>query len=225
MQPEAHSGTEMPPAAGGGHDFAAGADSSNRPWETDSLRLEADRPPLALGWLAMGAAAALLLSALAPGEGATGSPGWRLWLGILLLPAYAAGYRLTGWGLADVGGWRARPLGPLGFYVAVLAVVLHALLGSPVPATAASRPLVALLALLLAAFSLCLALAVATGQSRYPPWLALANPFLLTALCTLPFSTTPWLDTIPPGFHLAHLLFFLAVTVTLSRFTADTKSS
>lgn len=225
MPADARSGVTRSAPAGAGHGLAAGADSSNRPWETDALRIEADRPPLALGWLAVGAAAALLLAALAPAAGAPQPSGWRLWLGILLLPAYAAGYRLTGWGLREAGAWRALPVFPLGLYVAVLAAVLHVLLGSKAAAGTLSPPLLALIVLLLAALSLSLALAIATGQTRYPPWLALANPFLLTALCTLPFWKAGPIATLPPGFHLAHLLFFLAVTLTLGRFTAEGETS
>ncbi len=120
------------------------ADSSNRPWETDSLRIGAADAPLALGLLAICAAALLSLADMAllySPEGGYGFasyqplaevPRWRLllghYLGILLLPAYIPGYWLVLHGLRDAGTRWSWPVFLLGSYTAAIGGAFHGLI-------------------------------------------------------------------------------------------------
>ncbi len=234
----------------------AGADSSNRPWETDSLRIGEPAAPVALGYLACAAAVVLAIAdvallyspraayAFGNYELLADVPRWRLlvghYLGILVLPAYIAGYWLVFCGLRGAGPWRSWPVLVLGAYGAAVAGAFHgmlalvalivqqgaggetALAGRLVEqARAFADPLHGLVIGLLALGSLWFAAAVAAGPSAYPRWLAAANPLALAALFVLPYYLAPGFAparlVLPAAFHLAHLVFFALVTAVLGR--------
>ncbi len=170
-------------------------------------------------------------------------PRWRLlaghYLGVLLLPAYLPGYWLVYSGLRDAGRWRSLPVLLLGSYTAVLGVAVHGLFAllalivqhREVDAAGAARllelarpfadPLHGLVNTLFALTSIWFALAVLSRRTRYPRWLAAANPLLLGLLFVLPYFVAPGfppaLLTAPASFHLAHLVFFCLVVACLRR--------
>ena len=231
------------------------ADSSNRPWETDSLRIGADEPPPALGLLAICAAALLACADLALLYSSDGVYGfgryeplaevarWRLllghYLGVLLLPAYIPGYWLVFRGLRDAGPWRSWPVFLLGSYAAAIAVAWHGSIAlltviarhGADDATAAARllaqardfadPLRGVVNVLVVLLSLAFAVAVLSGLSRFPRWLAAANPLVLGLIFVAPHFAAPGFAparfAAPAAFNLAHLVFFCLVTAALRR--------
>ncbi len=241
-----------PPARSPGW-AAAGADSSNRPWETDSLRISKPGLP-ALGVMAVAAAVLLSIADMAllysPTGGYTAGdygflaavPRWRLllghYLGILVLPFYLAGYWLVYRGLEQAGGWLSWPVLLLAAYATAVGSGLHApfaVLGLIVQQGAAGEaataqqligqarafvePLQALVVALSLAASLWFAVAVASGRSEFPRWLAAANPFVLFLLFATPYflapAFKPALLALPAAFSLAHVVFFALVTLCL----------
>ena len=235
--------------------LGGGADSSNRPWETDSLRIGASDAPLTLGLLAICAAAFLSLADMAllysPQGGygfgsyqaLTDVPRWRLllghYLGILLLPAYIPGYWLVRHGLRDAGGWCSWPVFLLGSYMAAIGGAFHGLIallalivqhGGTEPeaagrllesARAFADPLHGAVNGLFVLVSLWFAVAVVSGRTRFPRWLAAANPLVLGLLFVTPYFLAPTfrpaLLAAPASFNLAHLVFFCLVTAALRR--------
>lgn len=253
MQPEQGGWAD----GGGGEEpfLGAGADSSNRPWETDSLRIGEPAVPVALGYLACTAAALLAIADVAllyspraaytfgNYEPLADIPRWRLllghYLGILVLPAYIAGYWLVFCGLRGAGPWRSWPVLLLGAYGTAVAGAFHGLLalvalmvhqgaaGDPTSggalveqARAFTDPLHGLVIALFVLGSLWFAIAVASGASAYPRWLAAANPLALAALLVLPYYLAPGFAParllLPASFNLAHLVFFALVTAALA---------
>lgn len=222
--------------------LGGGADSSNRPWETDAIRISADRESRLPGLLAIGAAAILALAWLTlpqspPLDGGSASylrlaeaSRWSLLLshclGVLLLPLYGAGYWLAARGLRGAGAWRSRPVFLLGSCMAAIAGAHHGLLavltrvawhGGANPERAArllaqagaySEPLQGLALGLGALASAWFAIGVVSGSTRFPRWLALANPLVLGAALAAVLAT-------PASFHLAHLLFFCLIVRAL----------
>ncbi|MFQ5351270.1 MAG: DUF6796 family protein, partial [Thermoanaerobaculia bacterium] len=170
-------------------------------------------------------------------------PRWRLllghYLGILLLPAYIPGYWLVLHGLRDAGPWRSWPVFLLGSYTAAIGGAFHGLLallalivqhGDADPAAsgqllglarAFADPLHGLVNGLFVLASLWFAVAVLSGRSRFPRWLAAANPLLLGLLFVAPYFLAPTflpaLLAAPASFNLAHLVFFCLVTAALRR--------
>jgi hypothetical protein len=246
--------TDRPPETDASS-LRGGADSSNRPWETDSVAVGASDPPPALGALAICAAAllavadvALLYSpdggALSAGhQGLADVASWRLllghYLGILLLPAYIPGYWLVKHGLRGAGAWSSWAVFLLGSYAAAIAIARHALVAplaliarlggseppgsSPLLALARgyAEPVQGLVAGLLLLASIWFAVAVLSGRSRFPRWLAAANPMALalllvaTHLLTSGFRPSPF--AAQAAFDLAHLVFFCLIAVALRR--------
>ena len=236
------------------------ADSSNRPWDTDSLRIGSGDPPLSLALLAICAAALLSLADMAllySPEGGygigsylplAGVPRWRLllghYLGVLLLPAYIPGYWLVFKGLRDAGGWRSWPVFLLGGYTAAIGGALHGLFallalivqhGGVDPegsrqlleqARSFADPLHGLVNGLFVLTSVWFAVAVVSGRSRFPRWLAAANPLVLGLVFLAPYFVAPGfgpaLLAAPASFNLAHLVFFCLVAGALRR--APTRS-
>lgn len=235
--------------------LGGGADTSNRPWETDSLRIRAAGTVPRLGLLAITAAALLSLADMALLDAPAGGPGlggnealaavprWRLlvghYLGVLLLPAYIPGYWLVFRGLRDAGPWRSWPVFVLGSYTAALAAVTHGLVAllaviarhgaiDP-PASRALLeqarsfvdPLHGLVNALFALTSLWLAVAVLSGRTRLPRWLALANPLALALLFVLPTLVAPGAAAArlaaSASYNLGHLVFYCLVTAALGR--------
>ena len=213
----------------------AGADSSNRPWETDSLRIGAGRDDLAWGWLAIAAAALLSLADVAllysprgdygsaELELLAGLPRWRLllghYLGLLAMPLYIPGYWLLYRGLRAAGGWWSLPVFLLGAYAAAIGCGLHAAIalsaalagGEAAGATIAAlspfvRPLQGIVLGLVALASIWMALAIGSGRGRFPRWLAAATPFALALLFTVPYL-------VAPGFQPARLMLPAALNL------------
>ena len=258
MQPEEHSWRTGQPPDGGSAWLNGGADSSNRPWETDSLRIAGGDPVARVGVLVACAAALLALADMAllssaAGEHAFGDygrlaevPRWRLllghYLGILLLPAYVPGYWLVFRGLRQAGGWRSWPVFLIGSYSAIIAGAYHGLialfalivqLGITEPAAAGellerarafAEPLHGAIDALFVLASAWFAVAVLGGRTRFPRWLAAANPLVLALVLGAPNELVPGFTparlAAPASFNLAHLVFFLLVTVALRRATA-----
>ena len=239
----------------GASSLVGAADSSNRPWETDSLRVGAEPALPTLGVLAICAAALLSLADMAllysPAGGYGFSsyeplaevPRWRLllghYLGVLLLPAYIAGYWLVFQGLRGTGRWLSWPVFLLGSYGAAIGGAFHGLLalvavivqhGESDPAAserllglarAFVDPLHGAVNALFVLASACFAAAVLSGRSRYPRWLALANPLALGLLFVVPYLVAPGfppaLLAAPASFNLAHLVFFCLVAAARRR--------
>jgi hypothetical protein len=244
----------------GAASLGGGADSSNRPWETASLRIGDADPTTALGLLAICAAALLSLADMAllyspagvygfaPYQPLADAPHWRLlvghYLGVLLLPAYIPGYWMVFRGLRNAGVWRSWPVFLIGSYTAAIAGALHGLTGlvalivqhgesDPAAsqhllglASAFANPLHGLVNSLLVLVSLWFAVAVVSGHSRFPRWLAIANPLVLGLVFVAPYfaapSFKPALLAVHASFHLAHLVFFCLVTAALRRAPART---
>ena len=242
----------------GASSLGGGADSSNRPWETDSLRTGAGDPPLTLGLLAICAAAVLSLAdmalAYAP-EGGYGFglyqpfealPQWRLMLGhctgMLLLPAYIPGYWQVCRNLREAGAWLSRAVFVIGSLTAVIAatchggVALRALMvqtgfGGPAServlglARGISDPLSGWINIPFALASFGFTLAVLSGRTRFPRWLAYANPMVVGLVFVAPSLAAPTflpaLLAAPASFNLAHLVFFCLVTASLRQDRPD----
>lgn len=144
MRPQDHSWEPDGPSPGTAVSFGGGADSSNRPWETDSLRLAGPALARLLGPLSVAAAAVLALADLAllysPDGGygfgsyepLAGVPRWRLlaghYTGVLLLPAYIGGYWLASWALRAAGARWSWPVFILGAWGTAVAVGYQAML-------------------------------------------------------------------------------------------------
>ena len=239
----------------GATSLVGAADSSNRPWETDSLRIGAEEAPTALGVLVICVAALLSLADMALLYSPAGGygfasyeplaevPRWRLlvghYLGLLLLPAYIPGYWLVFRGLREAGPWRSWPVFLLGSYLAAIGGACHGLLalvaiivqhGETDPAASERLlglargfidPLHAVVNALFVLVSLWFAAGVLSGVTRYPRWLALANPLLLAILFVVPYylapGFTPALLAAPASFNLAHLVFFCLIVAALRR--------
>lgn len=254
MQPEDDS-PRTGPSPAGAFQLGGAADSSNRPWETESLRIGAGGRSRTIGWVAIAAAALVSLADMAllyspDGGYGFGSyeplgsvPRWRLlvghYLGILLLPAYVAGYWLVHRGLGPAGPWRSWPVFLLGSYAAVLGAACHGLFaplslivqhGGADLARARTLlqgarglvdPLHGLVNALLVLTSLWFAVTVLSRETRFPRWMAAANPLALALLFVLPYlfapGSTPALLAAPASFNLAHLVFFALVTAALGR--------
>ena len=246
---------QSPPEECGAASLVGAADSSNRPWETDSLRVGAEPALPTLGVLAIAAAALLSLADMAllysPAGGYGFSsyepladvPRWRLllghYLGVLLLPLYITGYWLVFQGLRGAGRWLSWPVFLIGSYGAAIGGAFHGLLaliavmvqhGESDPAgserlvgvaRAFVDPLHGAVNALFVLVSLCFAAAVLSGRTRYPRWLALANPLVLGLLFVAPYLLAPGfppaLLAAPASFNLAHLVFFCLVTAALRR--------
>ena len=258
LQSEDDNRRSAPAGPAGDSSFGGGADSSNRPWETDSLRIGVAHPPPALGLLAICAAALLTVADMAllysadggygfAGYGSLASlaelPRWRLllghYLGILLLPAYIPGYWLVLEGLREAGPWRSWPVFLLGSYAAAIGGAFHGLIAllaligrhnADDPAASAellaqarafADPLHGLLSALLVLTSIWFAVAVLSGHTRFPRWLAAANPLLLGLAFVAPYLAAPelWPTRLaaPAAFNLAHLVFFILVTAALRK--------
>ena len=237
----------------GASSLGGAADSSNRVWETDSLQVGAGDAPLALGLLAICAAALLSLADMAllySPEGGYGFasyqpladvPRWRLllghYLGVLLLPVYIPGYWLVFRGLRDAGVWRSWPVLLLGSYTAAIGGAFHGLIallalivqhgdtdlaasqGLLEQAGAFADPLHGLVNGLFVLSSIWFAVAVISGRTRFPRWLAAANPLILGLAIVAPYFLAPGfkpaLLAAPASFNLAHLVFFCLVTAAL----------
>ncbi len=259
MQPEEDTWRSDHPADGDALSLGGGADSSNRPWETDSPPIGAGDAPLALGLLAICAAALLALADIAllySPDGGYGFasyqpladvPRWRLllghYLGVLLLPAYIPGYWLVFHGLRDAGVWRSWPVFLLGSYTAAIGGAVHGLIallalivqyGGTDPAASQrllgqarsfADPLHGLVNGLFVLASLWFAVAVLSGRTRFPRWLAAANPLVLALVFVTPYLVAPGfkpaLLAAPASFNLAHLVFFCLVTAALRRAPAE----
>lgn len=142
MQPEDEISSAQHPCADAST-LGGGADSSNRPWETDALPVDPGGAPAAVGLLAVAGAALLTLAdmaLMAPSGAAHAWPPpdqfaelsrWRLLtgyaLGVLLVPAYIPGYWLVFRGLRNAGGWLSWPVLVLGSYTAAVTGALHAM--------------------------------------------------------------------------------------------------
>lgn len=238
MQPEPDHRPEGP-SGGHGPSLDAGADSSNRPWETDSMRIGQGDLPLVWGWVAAAAAALaaigdLLALASPAAPGALAMTRWPPlvghYLGLLATPLFIPGYWLVYRGLRPAGAWSSLPVFLLGAYLAALAGGLRvaaalpaALVGGPGEALAGLRlwvgPLAGLALALLVLVSLWFAVATAGGRSHLPRWLAPAGP-LLPALAVL--AIVPAMpQLLPLAADLGHLVFFAAVTAALARGAAE----
>ena len=259
MQPEEHTRRNGHATEAGSASLGGAADSSNRPWETDSLRIAGAGTALRMGLLAICAATMLSLADMALPHSPAGAyglgdyralaevPRWRLllghYLGILLLPAYIPGYWLVFRGLRRAGAWWSWPVFLLGSYTVAIAGARHGLvallalmarLGAAEPAAsrdlldqarAFADPLRGAVIALLVLVSLGFAVAVLGGRTRFPRWLAAANPLVLALLFVAPHQLAPGFTPARlaalAGFDLTHLVFFVLVTAALRRAPAE----
>lgn len=155
---------------------------------------------------------------------------WGHFLGVFAAPLYLAGYLHVFLALRPAPAWlrwAVLLLGGYGFVIGgvwlgsrvYLALIAQAAAGSAEPlllgtlldqAAARNEPLIAVVRVLVGFASILLVVAIVSGRSLYPRWMALFNPIVLLGVIFASYFLLPSVGVylLPTAMNVAHFVFF-----------------